>query len=68
MIMQNLDEEAYSQMVQEAKEPSNQEITQSEANFQTGMSELDEIEQQALLAAGMDVAPEEEDMFCELAW
>ena len=44
------------------------EATQRRANFRSNMTELEELEQQALRAAGMDVAPEEEDMFCELAW
>ena len=44
------------------------EATQRRANFRSNMIELEELEQQALRAAGMDVAPEEEDMFCELAW
>ena len=40
----------------------------NEANFQSSMSELEELEQKALQAAGMDVAPEEEDMFCSVGW
>ena len=47
---------------------SGAEATQRRANFRSSMIELEELEQQALRAAGMDVAPEEEDMFCELAW
>ena len=49
-------------------ELSGAEATQKRANFRSCMIELEELEQQALRAAGMDVAPEEEDMFCELAW
>ena len=62
----DLDGEASSQM-QDAKELSSDEAAQKQANFQYCMMELEELEQQALRAAGMDVAPEEEDMFCELA-
>ena len=43
------------------------EATQRRANFRSNMTELEELEQQALRAAGVDVAPEEEDMFRELA-
>ena len=49
-------------------ELSGAEATPKRANFRSCMIELEELEQQALRAAGMDVAPEEEDMFCELAW
>ena len=44
-----------------------EETTMEQANFQSNMMELEELEQQAMRAVGMDVAPEEEDVFCELA-
>ena len=53
--------------IQEPEALSSDEATQEQANFQSDMMELEELEQQALRAVGMDVAPEEEDMFCELA-
>ena len=49
-------------------ELSGAEATPKRANFRSCMIELEELEQQAFRAAGMDVAPEEEDMFCERAW
>ena len=62
----DLDGEACSQ-IQEPEVLSSDEATQKQADFQSCMMELEELEQQALRAADMDVAPEEEDMFCELA-
>ena len=56
-----------SSQMQDTSELSGAEATPKSANFQSCMVELEELEQQALRAAGMDVAPEEEDMFCELA-
>ena len=63
--LMDLDGEASSQM-QDAKELSSDEAAQNQANFQSCMIESEELEQQALRAAGMEVAPEEEVMFCEL--
>ena len=44
-----------------------EETTMEQANTQSNMWELEELEQQAMRAVGMDVAPEEEDVYCELA-
>ena len=57
-----------SNQMQDISELSGAEANQKRANFRSCKIELEELEQQALRAAGMDVAPEEEDMFCELAW
>ena len=57
-----------SSQMQDTNELSCAESTQKRANFQSCMIELEELEQQALQAAGMDVAPEEEDMFCSVGW
>ena len=57
-----------SNQMQDISELSGAEATPKRANFRSCMTELEELEQQALRAAGVDVAPEEEDMFCELAW
>ena len=62
----DLEEEGSSQ-TQDEREPKSEEVTQQEADFQSCVVELEELKQQALRAAGTDVAPEEEDMFCELA-
>ena len=60
-------EDMVSSQNQDASAPNNGEDPHQEANFQSCMIELEELEQQALQAAGMNVAPEEEDMFCALA-
>ena len=48
---------------------ANQEVetNMEQANNQSNMWELEELEQQAMRAVGMDVAPEEDDVYCEMA-
>ena len=52
---------------QESSANQDEENSLKQANDQSNLRELEELEQQAMAAVGMDVAPEEEDVFCELA-
>ena len=63
---EELDDASQSQLV--IAQDDNRAQPQNDANFQSSMSELEELEQQAFQAAGMDLAPEEEDMFCSVGW
>ena len=43
-----------------------EDTTMEQANIQSNKWELEELELQAMRAVGMDVAPEEDDVYCEM--